>query len=129
MGQKFSGWVGVLIPLLGVLPGYRRWPNQVPYPLQLGFSSRVIPRDFLGLLLSPRSLSLENILLAANNICPLPCCPSTDDLAWFPSLSPLGFSLLSNFQTSCLGSSLLFGLSLWIVACVSCSLWLISTYK
>jgi hypothetical protein len=28
---KFCGWVGVLIALLGVLPGYRRWLFQVLY--------------------------------------------------------------------------------------------------
>lgn len=29
LGQQFCRWVVVLIPLSGVLPGYRKWPLQV----------------------------------------------------------------------------------------------------
>jgi hypothetical protein len=32
LGQKLCGWVGVLIPPLGDLPGYSRWILYVPYP-------------------------------------------------------------------------------------------------
>jgi hypothetical protein len=31
MGGSFYGCVGVLIPPLGVLPGYKRWPLQIPW--------------------------------------------------------------------------------------------------
>lgn len=43
MGQMFSRWVGVLTPPLEVLPGYRRWPLQAPYPPLIGVSARVTP--------------------------------------------------------------------------------------
>ena len=32
LGQKFHGYVGVLMVPLGVMPGYRRWLPQVPSP-------------------------------------------------------------------------------------------------
>jgi hypothetical protein len=40
--QKFCGWVGVPIPPLDALPGYRRWLIQALYPSLLGVLSKVI---------------------------------------------------------------------------------------
>lgn len=34
-GSNVCGWLGILIDPLAVLPGYRRWPLQVQYPLLL----------------------------------------------------------------------------------------------
>ena len=45
MGGRFCGWVDVLIPALGVLPGYRNWTLQDPYLPLLGVSARVTPLD------------------------------------------------------------------------------------
>jgi hypothetical protein len=47
LGQRFCGWVGVLIPLLGVLPDYRRWLLRAPYLPLVGVSARVILLDSL----------------------------------------------------------------------------------
>ena len=49
-GSITSGWVGVPVPPLEVLPGYRRWPVQPLYLLILVDISRVTLidyRDFL----------------------------------------------------------------------------------
>jgi hypothetical protein len=46
-GLKFCEWVEDLISLLGVLPGYRRWPFQVPYSPLLGVSGRATLNDSL----------------------------------------------------------------------------------
>jgi hypothetical protein len=46
--QRFSGWVGVLIPPLGIWPGYRRWWLQVPYLSLLKISGKGIPIESLG---------------------------------------------------------------------------------
>lgn len=35
VGRRFCGWVGVPVPPPEVLPGYRRWPVQVPRSLLL----------------------------------------------------------------------------------------------
>jgi hypothetical protein len=34
--SKVCGWVGVPVPSLDVLPGYRRWQVQASYPSLLG---------------------------------------------------------------------------------------------
>jgi hypothetical protein len=41
VGLSFCGWVGVPIPSLEVIPGYRRWPVQIPYPSLIGVLARV----------------------------------------------------------------------------------------
>lgn len=43
LGQWFCTWVGVLVPPLEVLPGYRRCQLQAPYPSLLGVSTRATP--------------------------------------------------------------------------------------
>ena len=48
MTGRFCGWVTDLIPLLGILPGYRKWPLPDPYPLLLGGSVTVTPIYPLG---------------------------------------------------------------------------------
>ena len=55
-GPKFCGWVGVPIALLGFLPGYRRWPLQVPYPQCC--EPHLAPPLSLRRLPYPKSLSL-----------------------------------------------------------------------
>jgi hypothetical protein len=45
LGSKFCGSVGVLVPPLEVLPGYRRWLFQGPYPSLLGVLARVTLLD------------------------------------------------------------------------------------
>ena len=32
VGWRFCGWICVLVPPLEILPGFRRWPVQAPYP-------------------------------------------------------------------------------------------------
>ena len=49
---KFCGWVGVLNIPLGFLPGFRRWPLQVPYP-QCYESQLKSPHWFVGTSLIP----------------------------------------------------------------------------
>lgn len=41
VGRTCHGWVGVPVPLLRTLPGYRRWPVGALYPLVLGDFARV----------------------------------------------------------------------------------------
>lgn len=62
---KDCGGTGVFDPPLGTLPGYMRWPPQVPYLLLLGISAIVTPIYSLG---SPLLPSLWYNL----EICPLP---------------------------------------------------------
>jgi hypothetical protein len=57
-------WLAVLIPPLGVLPGYRKWSLQ--YPPVLGASARVNPIDILGPLPIPGLWKMIEIP------CPLP---------------------------------------------------------
>lgn len=48
-GLKFFGWVVILIPPLGVLTGYRKWPLQDLYPSLLEVATRVTVIDSLKL--------------------------------------------------------------------------------
>ena len=41
-------WVGILITPMGVLPDYRRWPRQAPYPSLLRVLARVTSIEILG---------------------------------------------------------------------------------
>ena len=63
-GSKVCGWVDVSIAPLGFLPGYRRWPLQVPHP-QCCVSQLRSPPLTLGHLPYPRSLGdiyFDNVL-------------------------------------------------------------------
>jgi hypothetical protein len=42
---RFCGWVGLPISPLKILPGYRRWLIQAPYPALLGVLNRVTLTD------------------------------------------------------------------------------------
>ena len=67
LGQIFYVWVAVLISLLGVLPGYRKWLLQGPNLPLLGISARVDPIDlywknWLGLSLPNNSICFHTTL-------------------------------------------------------------------
>lgn len=123
--QGFCGCFSVLFPPLGILPGYRRWPLQAPYPQLFKVSTSVTPIDSLAAPPQPRSLAcprespfpLSPLTSVLSQLLFLllilsPCC-SSDPLSYpVPSTQPLpksfSFSLLRNFQASSLGYSLLF---------------------
>ena len=144
-----GGSVSLSSPL-GVLPGYRRWPLQAPYPLLPGVWVRVTLIDSLEypqlrslahLRDAPTPSSIANFHFLSWSffpgsvhtlwpITPLPI-PS-------PTQFPLSLHLRQLFYFPfwvrfkhpplCLPCYLA-SLGLWIVVWVSCTLWLISTYK
>jgi hypothetical protein len=101
-GQMFCDWVGVQIPLLAALPGYRRWLVQASCPPLAGVFSRVTLRyhgisTALGFHLTPNSSCffqyflpphIESVLSPARNA---PSTPVKSDFFPFPrrSLHPL----------------------------------------
>lgn len=83
VGQRLCDWVGIPVPPLEVLPGYRRWSAQVPYPSLLGhpvdsweFSKMpLIPVvSFSALSLRPPDSSCSHLppLLVISVLFPLP---------------------------------------------------------
>ena len=95
--SKAFGWVAILISPVGVLPGYRKWPLQDPYPSLLEISARVAPIRPSGAAPYPRSLACSKdwplpFLISFS----LPCSPHV----WSPPTSPLPFP--SPFPTSSL---------------------------
>lgn len=84
-GLQFVWVVGVLISSLGLLPNYRRWTLQAPYPPFLGVSARVILIDSLGPLLLPRATAIP-VLCHAPHPHPISI-HSPDPLSFFFKLS------------------------------------------
>ena len=137
IGKTYFGskvlWMGfILIPRLWVQPGYRRWPFPTARSLSWSHPHRLSgasPTPGLWFIItlpsSPISIHLPCPLSTALSLhlIPLLLIPSTH-LQWlfyFPfwvrfKLPPL---VLPTYLAS---------LSQWIVAWVSCTLWLISTY-
>jgi hypothetical protein len=127
-GQKFCGWVPPSGTPLGVLPGYRKRPLQDPYPPLLGVSGRVAPITPWSLSGTPRGCPTHPLTTDFNrfispglptpDLQPLPH-PISQSVPSLHSLSIyILFMPLRLIQPSSLGPSFL-----------SCTFWLISTYK
>jgi hypothetical protein len=72
--KGFFGWVGVLYPPLGIMPGYERWPFHVPYLALQRVSAEITPIDYLR---SPSNPNIGHLL----EMIPL---PTTNFLSHFP---------------------------------------------
>lgn len=144
--QRFCGWVDVLIPTRGVLLACGKWPFQALYPPPPGVSARVTPIDFLGALCTIPDLwhGLEMPLTPTTDFCSLS--PSLHLIAPYPiplpSLPPFQsppsihlrclfyFPFWVRFRLPPLGPPCyLASLGLWVIPWVSCTSWVMSTYK
>ena len=140
MGWRFCERIGVLIPPLGVLPGYRKWPLQTPYPPLIGVSARVTMIGHPGASFFPSCLALPRdayhaylwFLLSLSAY----FCPPSSHLIPIPTLTqfPLSIHLWCLFyfcfwERFTYPPYYLVSLGLRIVAWLSCTLWLMSTYK
>jgi hypothetical protein len=120
VGQKFCGWVGVPIPPLEVLPGYRRWLFLAPYPPFLGVlgSPSWIPGCFHcpRCLAHPRDASPFQLSLLRSSthlILPVFTPTPTSSQHPHPPLMSILFPLLSEIHTSLSPPCYLALLGLW----------------
>ena len=98
-GLKVCGWVTDPIPILGVLPGYRKWPFHESYPSLLGVSGWDIFIDNLGTPTVPGLWYILEILYPAH--CHFAFSLSCSTYTWSPiTLLSLLFSSPTKFPHS-----------------------------